>query len=127
MNRLAMCAAFVALFGLCGIVSAGHKAAPKAGATTQSAQAKENHKNLQQQIKAVLTADQLKILDDAKGKGPEARKAANQQVRASLTADQKAKIKEIRQSIKPQADGKGAGKGHGKHKSNAASQPAVGA
>ena len=127
MSRLAMCAALVALLGLCGIVSAGHGAARKAGATTQNAKMKDNSRDVRQQIRAVLTTDQLNILDDAKGKDKEARKAANQQVRASLTADQKAKIKEIRQSARPHADGKGAGKGHGRHKSDAASQSAVGA
>ena len=127
MSKLTLCVALVAVLGICGIVSAGHKAGKKAGATTQSAQTKANHKDVQQQIRAVLTAEQLKILDDAKGQGPEARKAANQQVRASLTADQKAQIKEIHRSAKPQANAKAAGKVHGKHKRNAASQPAVGA
>ena len=141
MNKLALCAAFVALFGVCGVASAGRGAARKAEAAGQKAEIKQIHKDARQQIKAVLTADQLKILADAKGQDKEARKAARQQVRASLTADQKAKIKEIRknarhqiralrksgQSATPQTHQKGAGKGHGKHKGEAASQPSAGA
>jgi len=50
------------------------------------------------EAKAVLTAEQVKILQDAKGKGKDAKIAAWKQVKASLTADQKAKLKEIRTS-----------------------------
>ena len=53
-------------------------------------------KNRHEQVKAVLTADQLKVLQDAKG--PKAKRAAWQQVRSTLTADQTAKIKELRQA-----------------------------
>ena len=45
--------------------------------------------------KAVLTADQQKILADAKGKGREAMKTAWQEVHKTLTADQKTKLQDI--------------------------------
>jgi Spy/CpxP family protein refolding chaperone len=49
--------------------------------------------------KAVLTADQQKLLADAKGsKGKEAMRAAFQEVRKTMTADQKTKLRDIRKA-----------------------------
>jgi Spy/CpxP family protein refolding chaperone len=84
------------------------------------------------QAKAVLTADQLKVLSDAKGKGLEARLAARQQVRASLTADQKSQIREIRKAGRAQvkailtADQIAKLKAWRQSHRHAASQPATG-
>lgn len=44
---------------------------------------------------AVLTADQQKLLADAKGKGKEAMKTAFMEVRKTMTADQKTKMRDI--------------------------------
>lgn len=68
----------------------------------QKAKIREIVKARRQQVKAVLTADQLKGLQDARGQGREARIAARQAVRASLTADQKAKIHQIRLDARQQ-------------------------
>jgi Spy/CpxP family protein refolding chaperone len=50
------------------------------------------------EVRGVLTAAQIKILQDAKGKGHEAIEAAWKQIEASLTAEQKTKIHEIRKA-----------------------------
>jgi Spy/CpxP family protein refolding chaperone len=68
----------------------------------QKAKITEIVKARRQQVKAALTADQLKQFQDARGQGREARIAAHQAVRASLSADQKAKIHQIRRDARQQ-------------------------